>query len=113
MQATRDAWDVFRPGGQLHPQYLLEHKWNFIFEGVLLVVIAYMFLQRSSPKKKADKPLTERVTLQSLTKCWMSTPAAEHVTAPNLWQRSGCQKAAGKLLSLYIVAADVPIQLSH
>ena len=69
MQATRDAWDVFRPGGQLHPQYLLEHKWNFIFEGVLLLVIAYMFLQRSGPKKKADKPLTERVTLPSLTVC--------------------------------------------
>lgn len=69
MQATRDAWDVFRPGGQLHPQYLLEHKWNFIFEGVLLLVIAYMFLQHSGPKKKADKPLTERVTPQSLTAC--------------------------------------------
>ena len=59
----KDAWDVFRPGGQLHPQYFLEHKWNFIFEGILLVVIAYMFLQRSGPKKKQDRPLSEKVGL--------------------------------------------------
>ena len=61
LQAVKDAWDVFRPGGQLHPQYFLEHKWNFIFEGILLVVIAYMFLQRSGPKKKQDRPLSEKV----------------------------------------------------
>ena len=54
---------MFRPGGQLHPQYFLEHKWNFIFEGILLVVIAYMFLQRSGPKKKQDRPLSEKVGL--------------------------------------------------
>jgi len=64
LQAAKDAWDVFRPGGQLHPQYFLEHKWNFIFEGILLVVIAYMFLQRSAPsKKKHERPLSEKVSL--------------------------------------------------
>ena len=63
LQGVKDAWDVFRPGGQLHPQYFLEHKWNFIFEGILLVVIAYMFLQRSGPKKKQDRPLSEKVGL--------------------------------------------------
>ena len=63
LQAAKDAWDVFRPGGQLHPQYFLEHKWNFIFEGILLVVIAYMFLQRSAPsKKKHERPLSEKVS---------------------------------------------------
>ena len=61
LQAARDAWEVFRPGGQLHPQYFLEHKWNFIFEGILCAVIAYMFLQRSGPKKKQDRPLSEKV----------------------------------------------------
>ena len=67
LQAAKDAWDVFRPGGQLHPQYFLEHKWNFIFEGILLLVIAYMFLQRSGPKKKHDKPLSEKVGLHKST----------------------------------------------
>ena len=57
---------MFRPGGQLHPQYFLEHKWNFIFEGILLVVIAYMFLQRSGPKKKQDRPLSEKVGLPAV-----------------------------------------------
>ncbi|CAK0785184.1 hypothetical protein CVIRNUC_008390 [Coccomyxa viridis] len=79
IQATRDAWDVFRPGGQLHPQYLLEHKWNFIFEGVLLLVIAYMFLQHSGPKKKADKPLTER-EIDELCDDWQPEPLFSHLT---------------------------------
>ena len=66
---------MFRPGGQLHPQYFLEHKWNFIFEGILLVVIAYMFLQRSGPKKKQDRPLSEKVGILGRCRGWQDAQA--------------------------------------
>lgn len=84
IQAAKDAWDVFRPGGQLHPQYFLEHKWNFIFEGILLVVIAYMFLQRSTPKKKHDKPLSEKVLMGYFDErlCCFCYPASMHARMP-------------------------------
>lgn len=26
IQAAKDAWDVFRPGGQLHPPSFMEHN---------------------------------------------------------------------------------------
>ena len=57
-----DFWETFKPGGRLHPTYILEHQWHLVFEAVLSVVVAYLLFQRSSkPSRKLEKPLTEQV----------------------------------------------------
>lgn len=61
-QAVRDFWDLLKPGGKLHPTYIIEHQGHLVFEVVLSVVIAYLLFQRSyKPSAKQEKPLTEKV----------------------------------------------------
>jgi hypothetical protein len=63
VQAARDFWDLLKPGGKLHPSYLIEHQGHLVFEVVLSAVIAYLLFQRSykPSSKKQEKPLTEKV----------------------------------------------------
>lgn len=59
---ARDFWILFGPGGKLHPAYFLEHKGHLVIEGVLVVIILYMFLQHSfKPRPHSEDPLTEKV----------------------------------------------------
>ena len=61
-QVATDFWETFKPGGRLHPTYILEHQWHLVFEGALLLLLAYLLFQRSSkPSSKLEKPLSERV----------------------------------------------------
>ncbi len=58
----RGSWDLLKPGGKLHPTYIIEHQGHLVFEVVLSVVIAYLLFQRSyKPSAKQEKPLTEKV----------------------------------------------------
>ena len=63
-------WDVFGPGGKFHPAAFIEHKGHLVLEGLLVVVILYLFLQKSfnpSFQKQLQTELTEQAsTLQSL-----------------------------------------------
>lgn len=62
VQAVRDFWDLLKPGGKLHPTYIIEHQGHLVFEVVLTIVIAYLLFQRSyKPSAKQEKPLTEKV----------------------------------------------------
>ena len=76
MQAVRDFWDLLKPGGKLHPTYIIEHQGHLVFEVVLTVVIAYLLFQRSyKPSAKQEKPLTEKVR----TVCLIGSPFAQDV----------------------------------
>lgn len=61
--AAHEFWEVFGPGGRLHPAYFLEHKGHLVVEGMLLFIIAFLFLQTSFKPKavKAEAPLTDKV----------------------------------------------------
>lgn len=62
----REFWLVVGPGGKLHPAYFLEHKGHLVVEGLLLLVILYLFLQHSfKPKARAEDPLTDKVRSRS------------------------------------------------
>lgn len=66
-QVAADFWETFKPGGRLHPTYILEHQWHLVFEGGLLLLLAYLLFQRSSkPASKQEKPLSEKVLLALL-----------------------------------------------
>jgi serine palmitoyltransferase len=59
---ARRFWDVVGPGGKLHPAYFLEHKGHLVVEGLLILIIGYLFLQHSfKPHPKSEEPLTEKV----------------------------------------------------
>ena len=58
-------WDVFKPGGQFHPEFFIEHKGHLVLEGLLIAVISYLFLQKSfNPKaqKQQHTELTEQAS---------------------------------------------------
>jgi serine palmitoyltransferase len=60
--AAAQFWAVVGPGGELHPTYFLEHKGHLVVEGVLLAVIAYLFLQTAfQPSKPSEEQLTDKV----------------------------------------------------
>ena len=57
-----DFWDLFGPGGKLHPASFIEHSGHLVVEGALLVVISVLLLQTSFKPKSRDKAeLTEKV----------------------------------------------------
>ena len=61
--AARDFWILFGPGGKTHPGWFLEHQGHLVIEGVLVVIILYLFLQHSfkpRPRNDGDQ-LTEKV----------------------------------------------------
>lgn len=67
LQAIRDLWELLKPGGKLHPTYIIEHKGHVFFEIALTVVIAYLLFQRSyKPSAKQEKPLTDKVSIPVL-----------------------------------------------
>lgn len=58
---AREFWVIFGPGGKLHPGYFLEHKGHLLVEGLLVVVIAFLFLQSAfKPSPNAEEPLTDK-----------------------------------------------------
>lgn len=57
-------WDIFKPGGQFHPESFIESKGHLVLEGLLIAVISYLFLQKSfNPKaqKQMQTELTDQV----------------------------------------------------
>mmetsp|Transcript_35360 Transcript_35360/g.89524 ORF Transcript_35360/g.89524 Transcript_35360/m.89524 type:complete len:520 (-) Transcript_35360:455-2014(-) len=72
--AAREFWRIVGPGGQLHPAYFLEHKGHLVIEGLLAVIIMYLFLQHSfKPKARSEEPLTEK-EIDQLCKEWKPEP---------------------------------------
>jgi hypothetical protein len=58
--AARAFWDIFGPGGKLHPGWFLEHKGHLVIEGLLVAIITLLFLQRPQAPRR-DEELTEKV----------------------------------------------------
>ena len=58
---ARTLWEIFGPGGKLHPGWFLEHKGHLVIEGVLVVLIGCLLLQQSfKPRQEVEEaPLTE------------------------------------------------------
>lgn len=59
--AWSEFWATFRPGGKLHPGYLLAHQYHVAVELCLLIAIIYLLLQSRAPVKRAAEALTEAV----------------------------------------------------
>ena len=56
-------WEIFGPGGRFHPESFIESKGHLVVEGLLVVVILYLFLQKSfnpSFQKQLQTELTEQ-----------------------------------------------------
>ena len=72
-------WDVFKPGGQFHPESFIENKGHLVLEGLLIAVISYLFLQKSfNPKaqRQQQTELTEQVCCACNVCCTaLTTPA--------------------------------------
>lgn len=58
-----EFWEIFGPGGRLHPGWFLEHKGHLVIEGLLMIIIAVMLLQsRFYPRTTDDDDaLTDKV----------------------------------------------------
>ena len=59
-------WEIFGPGGEFHPTAFLESKGHLVIEGLLIIVILYLFLQKSfnpSFQKSIQAELTEKVSI--------------------------------------------------
>ena len=60
-------WEIFGPGGRFHPESFIESKGHLVVEGLLVLVILYLFLQKSfnpSFQKQLQTELTEQVGSQ-------------------------------------------------
>lgn len=60
-------WDIFGPGGKFHPTAFIESKGHLVLEGLLVLVILYLFLQKSfnpSFQKQLQTELTEQAGAQ-------------------------------------------------
>ncbi len=60
-------WDIFGPGGKFHPTAFIESKGHLVLEGLLVLVILYLFLQKSfnpSFQKQLQTELTEQASAQ-------------------------------------------------
>ena len=68
-------WEIFGPGGRFHPESFIESKGHLVVEGVLVLAILYLFLQKSfnpSFQKQLQTELTEQVG--SKQSCWNRQP---------------------------------------
>ncbi|KAK9918935.1 hypothetical protein WJX75_008173 [Coccomyxa subellipsoidea] len=101
LEAVRDFWDLLKPGGKLHPTYIIEHQGHLVFEVVLSVVIAYLLFQRSyKPSAKQEKPLTEK-EMDELCAEWQPEPLCGPLTeAQRKFEPPVISSAAG----VYIMA---------
>ena len=62
-------WEIFGPGGEFHPTAFIESKGHLVLEGLLILVILYLFLQKSfnpSFQKNIQAELSEQVSLVDL-----------------------------------------------
>ncbi len=91
--AAREFWNIFGPGGRLHPAYFLEHRGHLVVEGLLLLVIVYLFLQHTfKPRSRSEAPLTEqaRAALPSSLRVAL-TGAAFSALSRSARANAGCQ----------------------
>lgn len=62
LQFVSTTWELFKPGGKLHPSYFLENQGHTAIEASLVVVIVLLYFQRRfKPKSRSNEPLTEKV----------------------------------------------------
>lgn len=72
LQFVSNTWELFKPGGKLHPAYFLENQGHTAIEASLVVVIVLLYFQRRfKPKSRSNDPLTEKVRSVTL----MTQPA--------------------------------------
>ncbi|KAK9807535.1 hypothetical protein WJX72_001902 [[Myrmecia] bisecta] len=73
-RAVREFWDLIGPGGRLHPAGFIEHKGHLVLEGLLVVIISYLLIQRTyKPSSKEAEPLTEK-EIDQLCEEWEPEP---------------------------------------
>ncbi|KAK9840652.1 hypothetical protein WJX81_007034 [Elliptochloris bilobata] len=82
LQAAEDVYEIFKPGGRLHPTYFLEHEGHLVVEAVFLAVIAYLTLHPRAPhrSRKQEMPLSEQ-EIDDLCEEWQPEPL--HKPLPN------------------------------
>lgn len=78
-----ELWELFKPGGTLHPASFLEHQGHIVLEAALVLMILYLYLQSSfKPRSKQNEPLTEK-EIDELCEDWvpepLSKPLPDHV----------------------------------
>jgi hypothetical protein len=61
--AWTEFWDIFGPGGRLHPGWFIEHQGHLFIEGGLMAIILVLFFQTGyrPSKEQEEEPLTEKV----------------------------------------------------
>lgn len=74
--AAARGWDAVKPGGRLHPQALLDSHAHVLVEGLLLVAVGYLLLQKSfkpAGKGNREAPLS-RAEEDALIAEWEPEP---------------------------------------
>jgi hypothetical protein len=59
--AAHEFWEMFKPGGKLHPARAIENKYHLIIEALLIIGITWLLTRRRSPAKPSPETLTEQV----------------------------------------------------
>lgn len=99
-EAWREFWDIFGPGGKLHPGWFIEHQGHLVIEGGLMAIILVLFFQSGHrpSKEQEEEPLTEKVrqtarcrSLQHAWRCCFMQGEALHVSVnDDIMQRLLC-----------------------
>lgn len=78
IDACREFWEIFGPGGKLHPAYFIEHQGHLFIEGALLAAILYLLFQRSFKPRHREERLTEK-EVDQLCAEWQPEPICPEV----------------------------------
>lgn len=59
--AAVEFWEMFKPGGKLHPAKAIENRYHLIVEALLILGITWLLTRRRAPAKPSLEQLTEKV----------------------------------------------------
>ncbi|GBF89694.1 serine palmitoyltransferase [Raphidocelis subcapitata] len=114
-QAWAEFWDIFGPGGRLHPDWFIEHQGHLFIEGGLMAIILVLFFQSGyrPSKEQEEEPLTER-EIDELCREWKPEPLVPDIAEEDQlpeppviqeWENSHWVTVAGRR-ALNLTAAD-------
>jgi hypothetical protein len=110
-QAWAEFWDIFGPGGRLHPDWFIEHQGHLFIEGGLMAIILVLFFQSGyrPSKEQEEEPLTERVRAAAAR-----APRAPRLNrlnrAPPRRRGARPRRRAGAMVSVRLPAAPLRSQ---
>lgn len=110
-----EFWDIFGPGGRLHPDWFIEHQGHLFIEGGLMAIILVLFFQPGyRPAKEQDEePLTEK-EIDELCREWKPEPLVPDIADDDVlpdppvverWESSHWVTVAGRR-ALNLTTAD-------